>query len=275
MRRLRCACLALLLAGFVWTLAAACGSGDDRVILGATTSLDDTGILRELIEGFEDESGYSVTPVIAGTGQILELGRRGEVDVTLTHSPIDEMAFVDEGYGVESKPVMDDLFIVVGPKSDPAGVSGASSPADAFIRIAKAGAIFVSRGDRSGTNQRELAIWHQAMIDPQGESWYQESAVGQGQSLLFVNERQAYTLVDSATFAVFEDDIDLVRLSVDTVPNRYSVTLVSPELHDEVNEEGAWAFFEYVTSGAARVVIASFIREGDDEPLFLPVAESD
>lgn len=265
--------IALLAVTSPGILVSACGGGEDRIILGATTSLEDTGILEELIEGFEDESSYDVTPVIAGTGQILALGRRGEVDVTLTHSPLDEMRFVTDGYGLESKPVMDDLFIVVGPKDDPAGASGAVSPADAFGRIAAAGDLFVSRGDRSGTNQRELAIWEEAGVDPTGEGWYQESAVGQGQSLLFASERQAYTLVDSATFAMFEEDVDLVRFSVDTVPNRYSVTLVNPSLHDEVNAEAARVFFDYLTSDAAQALIASFSRGGDGEQLFFPVTD--
>jgi tungstate transport system substrate-binding protein len=264
---------ALFVAALAALSVAACGGGEDRLIVGATTSLDDTGILQELVDAFEDESGYDVTPVIAGTGQILALGKRGEVDVTLTHSPADEAAFVSEGYGVESQPVMENLFVVVGPEDDPARVSGAVSPADALARIAATEALFVSRGDLSGTNQRELAIWEEAGVDPAGESWYLESAVSQGQSLLFANERQAYTLVDSATFGVFEDDIDLVRFLVDAIPNRYSVTLVNPELDDEVNEEAARAFFEYVTSDPAREVIASFIREGDTEPLFFPAGE--
>jgi tungstate transport system substrate-binding protein len=265
--------LSVLAAASLMLGVASCGGGEDRLLLGATTSLDDTGILQELVDAFEDESGYDVTPVIAGTGQILALGERGEVDVLLTHSPSDEAAFVSEGYGVESKPVMENQFIVVGPGDDPAGVSGAVSPVDALARIAAAEALFVSRGDLSGTNQRELAIWEEAGFDPVGESWYQESAVSQGQSLLFANERQAYTLVDSATFAVFEDDIDLVRFSEDTVPNRYSVTLVNPELHDDVNEEAARAFFDYLTSNLAREVIASFVREGETEPLFFPAGE--
>lgn len=273
MNRLRTACLTLL-AGIPLALAgASCGDSDSRLIVGATTSLDDTGILQELVEAFEDDSGYDVTPVVAGTGQILALGERGEVDVMLTHSPEDEKAFVAEGYGVQSKPVMDNLFIVVGPNDDPAGVSGAGGPADVFSRIAAAGELFVSRGDRSGTNQRELAIWEEAGLEPAGQSWYQESAVSQGQNLLFANERQAYTLVDSATFAVFEDDVDLAEFTVDKVPNRYSVTLVTPALHDDVNADGARAFFDFVTSDAGRVVIESFIREGDGEPLFFPVLD--
>lgn len=272
-RMVREAAGVLMLVALVAAVAGACDSGEDRVILGATTSLDDTGILQELIDGFEDATDYEVTPVVAGTGQVLELGRRGEVDVTLTHSPEDEEQFVADGYGLESRPVMDNLFIVVGPRDDPARLSGSVSPADAFKRIAEAGALFVSRGDRSGTNQREKAIWGEAGIDPLGQGWYQESAVGQGQNLLFANERQAYTLVDSATFGVFTDDVDLVRFSVDTVPNRYSVTLMSPELDDEVNAESARAFFDYVTSDEARDLIASFIREGDDDQLFFPVIE--
>jgi len=272
MNRFRHAWLTLLGAAWLVLSVVSCGGAEDRLLLGATTSLDDTGILQELIEAFEDESGYDVTPVIAGTAQVLELGRRGEVDVMLTHSPRDEAAFVAEGYGLESKPVMENSFVVVGPEDDPAGVRGAGDAVDALARIAAARELFVSRGDRSGTNQREMAIWQEAGIDPEGESWYQESAVGQGQSLLFANERQAYTLVDSATFAVFDDEVDLVRFTVGTEPNVYSVTLVDPKLDDEVNAEAARVFFDYVTSDGAREVIATYVPEGGDEPLFVPAS---
>lgn len=263
--------LVLLPALSLLIAALACGGGEDELLLGATTSVDDTGLLQELIDVFENESGYDVTPVVAGSGQILELAQRGELDVTLTHSPEDEARFVADGFGTESKPVMYNLFILVGPQDDPAGVSGEVRTADAFRRIAEAEETFVSRGDLSGTNVRELAIWSEAGIDPVGEGWYIESAVGQGQNLLFASDRQAYTLIDSATFAVFQDDVDLLRLLVDEVPNQYSATLVSPEVHDDVNVEGARAFVDFLLSEAAREIIASYRTEGYEDQLFFPV----
>jgi tungstate transport system substrate-binding protein len=249
-------------------LAFGCDRGDSRLILGATTSIDDSGILQELIDVFEDESEYNVTPVIAGSGQILELGRRGELDVTFTHSPAEEADFVTGQDGVNPILVMENWFLVVGPSSDPAMVASASDPAAAFQRIAAAEESFISRGDESGTNQREMAIWGLAGVSPTGRGWYQESAVGQGQNLLVANDKEAYTLVDSATYSVLRERIDLVVHLKDDVLNRYSAIEVSSETHDSVNGDAATAFIDFLGSARAREIVRSFGRETYGEPLF-------
>lgn len=254
-------------------LSACTGRGD--LILGATTSLQDTGLLDELVHAFEEESGYKVagiTPIVAGSGQVLELARRGEVDVVLTHSPAAEEKLLAEGHGIDRRPVMENRFLLVGPPRDPAGVRGAASMAEGLARIARAGETFVSRGDGSGTHMRELALWQEAGIDPKGEPWYQESAAGQGQNLLFASDKGAYTLVDSATFRVFQRRIDLVAYVTDEGrPNVYSVMLVNPEKHPNVNAEAARAFADFVTSPRGRRVIEEFGREEYGESLFTPV----
>ncbi|MDO8616415.1 MAG: substrate-binding domain-containing protein [Dehalococcoidia bacterium] len=254
-------------------LAQACGGGKGELLLGATTSLQDTGILDALISGFEEQSGYTVTPVVAGSGQVLELARRGEIDVSLTHAPAEEEQLVTDGDGVNRLAVMQNLFVVAGPPDDGARVSGSASPAEAFRRIAAAGHTFISRGDDSGTHVRELAIWAEAGIQPQGLPWYQESAIGQGQNLAVASEKAAYTLVDRATFRVLQKNLQLVAYVTDAArPNIYSVMRVNPEKHPGVNAEAARAFAAFVTSGAGRKIISEFGVKEYGDSLFTPVS---
>ncbi len=252
-------------------LLAACSGGDD-LVLGATTSLQDTGILDELVSAFERESGRDVTYRVGGSGEVLEFARRGEVDVVITHSPEAEEELIAEGEAVERRAVMENFFLIVGPEDDPAGVGEARTASEAFNRIAQGRQTFISRGDESGTHVRELAIWQQAGMEPQGQPWYQESATGQGQNLLIASDKGAYTLVDNATFRVFEDRVDLVELFVDKeAPNVYSVITVSPEKHRQVNAEAARAFAEFLTSAEAQRLIAGFGVEEHGKSLFTPI----
>ncbi len=267
---LRCLPLAALAVAAALS-AASCGSGNDFVV-GATTSIRDTGLLDVLTEAFREESGYdvtAVTPIIAGSGQILELARRGEVDAIITHSPQAEAKLIADGDGVDRREIMHNFFVLVGPPDDPAGVGSAGAVAEALKRIAAAERTFISRGDNSGTHLRELAQWRQAGIDPVGESWYQESGAGQGQSLLVASDRAAYTLVDSSTFVVFQERLELEPYVSDEETNQYSIIRVNPDRHD-VNEAAALAFAEFLTSPAAQQIIAEFGREEYGEPLFVP-----
>jgi len=253
-------------------LLTACGGGD-RLLLGATTSLQDTGILDELVRGFEKESGRDVTYVVAGSDQVLELARRGEVDVLITHSPDAEQQLVAAGEVIDRRPVMENQFLVAGPPDDRSGVKGAQTAAQAFQRIANSRHAFVSRGDGSGTNKRELVIWQKAGIDPQGQPWYQESATGQGQNLLIASDKGAYTLVDSATFQVFRDRVQLIDYVVDQeAPNLYSVMRVNPDKHTGVHDEAARAFADFVTSPQGQQLIQQFGRDKYGESIFLPAS---
>jgi tungstate transport system substrate-binding protein len=258
-------------------LLPACAGGGDTLVLGATTSLQDTGILDELVAAFESQTGYevtSVTPLVAGSGQVLELARRGEVDVVITHSPGAEQQLIDSQDGIDRRPVMQNYFLVAGPADDPADARSATTLAEAFRRIAEAGRSFISRGDRSGTHARELATWDEAGVDPSGEPWYQESAAGQGQTLALASDRAAYTLVDSSTFAVFQERLSLQALVTDREhPNVYSVVRVNPGKHDGVNAGAAEAFTGWVTSAAAQELIAEFGRDRYGEPLFESAGE--
>jgi tungstate transport system substrate-binding protein len=270
MRLLRRSHLAVLLAVLA-SLATACGAGNDFII-GATTSTQDTGLLDVLTDAFREETGHDavgVTPIVAGSGQILELARRGEVDVVITHSPKGEAQLLASGDAVDRRPFMHNFFLIVGPLDDPAKVGAAGSSGEALELIAEADARFISRGDQSGTHMRELAIWEGTGIDPVGESWYQESGAGQGQSLLLASDKGAYTMVDSGTFTVFQDRLDLQPYFVDELPNQYSVMRVNSEKH-EVNETVALAFAEFLASPAAQRIIAEFGREEYGESLFIP-----
>lgn len=251
-------------------LGASCGSGND-LIVGATTSVHDTGLLDVLTEAFREESGYdvaAVTPIIAGSGQILELARRGELDAVITHSPQAEAQIIMDGDGIDRREIMQNRFVLVGPPDDPAGVRSVATASEALERIAAAERKFISRGDNSGTHIRELGLWGQAGIDPAGQSWYQESGAGQGQSLLVASDKGAYTLVDSSTFTVFQERLALEPYVFDEEPNRYSIIRVSPEKHN-VNEAAALAFSDFLTSPIAQRIIAEFGRERYEEPLFV------
>ena len=258
----------------VLVLLSGCSAGaENTVILGATTSVSDTGLLDEIVAAFEEQSGYHVKPVVGGSGDILERARRGELDVVITHSPADEADFVAEGFGLEPKQVMENYFIVAGPPDDPAGVAAASTVEDAFRAIADEGAPFISRGDKSGTNKRELAVWEALDIDPTGRDWYQESAVSQGQNALVASDKGAYTLVDSSTMAALQDRVNLKAFVTDTEnPNVYTVMLVNPANHRRVNEEAARAFATFLTGAGAQRLISEFGRDEFGEALFVPLA---
>lgn len=251
-------------------LGASCGSGND-LIVGVTTSVHDTGLLDVLTEAFREESGYDVAaviPIIAGSGQILELARRGELDAVITHSPQAEAQLISDGDGMDRREIMQNRFVLVGPPDDPAGVRSVATASEALERIAAVERTFISRGDNSGTHIRELALWGRAGIDPMGQSWYQESGAGQGQSLLVASDKGAYTLVDSSTFTVFQERLALEPYVFDDDPNQYSIIRVSPEKHD-VNEAAALAFADFLTSPIAQRIIAEFGRERYEEPLFV------
>ncbi len=249
-----------------------CGGGKEKLILGATTSVQDAGLLDEIVRAFEMHSDYDLIPVVGGSGQILEMARRGEFDVIMTHSPADEEQFIVDGEGLDPRQVMENYFVLVGPKDDPAGVVGVVSLAEALKRIASAEQTFISRGDNSGTHERELSIWQSLLIDPKGQNWYRESATGQGQNLLIANDDAAYTLVDTSTFVTFGSRVQLMPLVTDRVkPNAYTVIRINREKHQHVNVVGAIAFVEFITSAAGQCLIAEFGRSEYGKSLFVPV----
>ncbi len=262
------------IVAFVALVALSCGGhGGDELILGATTSVQDPGLLDEIVRGFEDATDYDVKPIVGGSGQILEMARKGEFDIIMTHSPADEDKFIADGEGLDKRTVMRNFFLIAGPEDDPAGVASAADMSEAFERIAAGQYTFISRGDNSGTHRRELSIWDEAGIEPRGQPWYQESSTGQGQNLLVAADKGAYTLIDSSTFTVFASRVDLRRLLADTVnPNVYSVIRIDNAKHKDVNAAAAIAFSDFITSAAGQCLIAEFGVEEYGESLFEPAS---
>ena len=245
------------------------------ITLSTTTSALDSGLLDALLFLFERQAGINVKVVAVGSGQALELGRRGDADVLLTHAPRDEEQFMAAGHGRARFPLMHNEFVVVGPAADPASVLGSGSAAEAFRRIAASGAPFVSRGDESGTYQRERQVWAEAQIEPEGD-WYIQAGSGMAAALRMAGEKEAYTLSDRGTFLALRRSLDL-HVQFDGDPllvNQYSVILVDPQPGSHEPSEAAAAFARFLRSPQAREVIAEFGAERFGEPLFVPDDES-
>ncbi len=233
--------------------------GSMNLILATTTSLQDSGLLDVLVPAFEKASGYTVKTVAVGTGQALTMGQQGNADVLFVHAPTQEQAFMDAGWGVDRRLVAHNYFWIVGPSTDPAGISGLASAIDAFKKIAASGATFVSRGDKSGTNTKELALWKSAGITPTG-NWYIQSGQGMGATLQIASEKGGYTLTDTATFLSNQAQLALTALvkNDSSLINIYSVIAVNPAKWPKVNTAGAKAFEDYVTGAAGQQIIATF-----------------
>jgi tungstate transport system substrate-binding protein len=250
-----------------------CRSSEPRtsLTLATTTSTQDSGLLDVLVPMFRDQTGIQVKVVAVGSGQALELGRRGDADVLLTHSASAEERFIAEGWGSERRPVMHNDFVLVGPESDPAGVKGEQAIAGAFSRIGVAGGTFVSRGDESGTHLKEREIWTKSGKDPVGK-WYVRVGSGMAQTIRIADEKQAYTLADRGTFLSLRKNSKLVILCQGDplLVNRYSVILVSPAKHPQIKAESAKRFADFLSHPDTKKVIALFGIEKYGEPAFFP-----
>jgi tungstate transport system substrate-binding protein len=242
---------------------------DESLTLATTTSTQDSGLLDVLVPMFEKQSGVKVKVVAVGTGQALQLGRRGDADVLLVHDPAAEEQFVTEGYGVERREVMHNDFVLVGPKDDPAKIKGEKTVAEAFARIAGKRSHFVSRGDESGTHQKEKQVWRQANTEPQGD-WYVRAGAGMGHVLRMADQKRAYTLSDRATFLAQRQgiDLDILFQGDPSLLNRYSVIVVSPEKHAHVHHQAARKFSDFLLSPEGQQAIADFGKDRYGQPLF-------
>ena len=248
--------------------------GPKDIILATTTSTQDTGLLDTLVPIFEDESGYNVKVIAVGSGQALAMGERGDADVLLVHAPSSELPLVESGAAINRQLVMHNDFIIVGPESDPAGVKGMTSAADALAAIYNKGATFVSRGDDSGTDKAEKALWKKANLDPSGQSWYEESGQGMGATLTIADQTGAYTLSDRGTYLAQQKNLALVIL-VEGDPvlfNVYHVMQVNPDKFDLVNGPGGAAFVEFMVSDATQAIIKDFGVDKYGQPLLIPDA---
>lgn len=247
------------------------------LILATTTSTQDSGLLDALIPVFEEETGYSVKTVAVGTGQALEMGQQGNADVLLVHAPGSEQTFMSDGYGKDRFLVMHNDFVVAGPAADPARIQGGSVAEQAFRKIAAAGATFISRGDKSGTNTQELALWKAAGLDPAVEkpSWYMETGQGMAATLTIASEKQAYTLADRATYLATRDKLKLqILLEGDNaLLNVYHIMTVNPYKWPKVNHMGALAFAKWIITPSVQEIIGEFGVQEFGEPLFIPDAD--
>jgi tungstate transport system substrate-binding protein len=225
-----------------------------------------------LIPDFQRKTGYTVKPIYVGSGAAMSMGERGYADVLLVHAPDSEVAFMKAGHGIDRKLVMHNDFIIVGPASDPAGIKGMPSAIEALKKIAAAKALFISRGDNSGTDQLEKKLWKTATIEPKGHTWYQEVGQGMGATLSIASEKAGYTITDRATFLARQKDLGLVLL-VEGDPillNVYHVILVLPAKTARINATGAKVFSDYMISSDAQDIIKTFGIDKYGQPLFFP-----
>lgn len=257
--------------------AAAAHAGERFIVLQSTTSTRNSGLFDHILPLFEEKTGVRVRVVAVGTGQALGNARNGDGDAVLVHARDAELAFVREGWGVLRCDVMYNDFVIVGPKDDPAGIAGLRDAPQALRRIAAAGALFVSRGDDSGTHRKELALWREAGVDPAGASgtWYREAGAGMGATLNIAAAIGGYTLTDRATWLAFRNRRDLVILAEGDfrLRNPYGVTIVNPRRHANVRFAEAKAFRDWLVSEEGQAAIASFRLAG--QQLFFPNARCD
>ncbi|MBW1987037.1 MAG: extracellular solute-binding protein [Deltaproteobacteria bacterium] len=250
--------------------------GEERITCASTTSTQNSGLFDYMLPVFQKQTGIKVAVVAVGTGQALEMARRGDADVVLVHDPGAEKKFVQEGYGINRRQVMYNDFIIVGPCVDPAKIKGLKNAAEAFQRIGQAGFKFVSRGDKSGTHSKELLLWEKAGLKPQGHQDYLEAGQGMASTLRMTDEKQYYTLVDRGTWLSSQDreHLDLCLL-VEGDPllfNQYSVIVVNPAKIPHAKVKAATKFVDWLVSPAGQKLIGSF-KDKKGNQLFHPNAQ--
>ncbi len=248
-------------------------SAEIRLKLGTTTSVDNTGLLGVLLPPFEKMFGVRVDVIAVGTGKAMELGKNGDVDVILVHAKEAEEEFIKEGFGVNRRDVMFNDFVILGPPNDPAGIRGMKDVVSAMKKIAEKKYPFVSRGDNSGTHQREKSIWQQTKIQPSGK-WYMEAGQGMETTLQIAHEKRAYVLSDRGTYLAYKPKTDmqiLVEGDFAKLGNPYSIIAINPAKYKHVNYVYAMALIGWVTSVEGQKIIGNF-KSQSGEIMFYPTA---
>ncbi len=262
MKRLGLIVLACALAlSALWAQSPA----NPRLKLATTTSTEQSGLLSAILPAFEKETGYKVDVIAVGTGASLKIGEKGDCDVVLVHARALEDAFMAAGFGADRKDVMYNDFVVLGPASDPAGMSKAKTALDAFALIAKAQAGFVSRGDNSGTDVKEKEIWKAAALAPKGVAWYKEAGQGMSQVIVMAEQMGAYTLADRATWLAMKDKSKLAILNQGDkiLFNPYGIITVSPAKWPQSNYAGALALMNWITGPRGQALISAYKIGGE------------
>jgi tungstate transport system substrate-binding protein len=256
-------------------LGASAQAQEKFITVSSTTSTEQSGLFKHLLPLFEKKTGIQVRVVAVGTGQALDIGRRGDADVVLVHAKPLEEKFMAEGHGVKRFDVMYNDFVLVGPKADPAQVAGGKDVAAAFRKVRQAQAPFVSRGDRSGTHFAELQLWKVAGIDIEKEkgAWYRDTGQGMGPALNTAAGMNAYILSDRGTWLSFKNrgELTIVVEGDRRLFNQYGVMLVNPQKHPNVKKEWGQAFVDWLISREGQQAIAGYRING--EQLFFPNAK--
>ncbi len=235
----------------------------EHIRLATTTSTYHSGLLNYLLPKFQLDTGYQVDVIAAGTGKALKMGENGDVDLVMTHAPSAEAEFVAKGYGVTPKALMYNDFVLVGPKSDPANAQTQASVIEALSQIAQQNEIFIARGDDSGTDKKEKALWAQTNIEP-NFGGYRSVGQGMGPTLNMASEMQGYTLTDRGTWLAYQNKLDLkIVFEGDPVLfNPYQVILVNPSRYPTINAQGAKAFSDWLVNERGQALINAFRLNG-------------
>ncbi len=263
--------LVLLLAVF-----ATAAFGETRIRMASTTSTQNSGLFDYLLPIFEKKTAIKIDVVAVGTGAAIEIGKRGDADVVFVHAKEQELKAVEESFFVNRHDVMYNDFVIIGPTNDPAKIKGMKSTTDAFKKIAESGSSFVSRGDKSGTNTKELSLWKKAGIEPAGQKWYLEVGQGMEKTQRIADEKRAYTLTDRGTWLATagKDKLDMVIVleGDPTLFNQYGVMVVNPDKFKTVKFKEAMEFVNWIISKEGQDVVASF-KDKNGNALFVPNAK--
>ena len=259
----------------VWSSLALAANGDKFVFLSSTIGPIDAGIVSALEDQFEKDTGIRVRHVGAGTGAALDIARQGAIDLVMVHAKSLEEKFIADGFGTERIPLMYNDFVIVGPAADPAGIKGTKTATEALKKIMNKGSLFISRGDKSGTHVAEMELWGKAEIKPAG-SWYavyEKGAEGNVPTLKYADQKEAYTVIDRATYLSIKDQIKLVVLveGDDALLNFISLIPVNPAKCPEVNVKDTKTFVTWLTSSEkGQLIIRDFGKDKYGSPLFFP-----
>jgi tungstate transport system substrate-binding protein len=258
-------CLRRLILTISLLFAVSAIAAEEFITLASTTSTEQSGLFGFLLPKFEAKTGIKVRVIALGTGQALDIGRRGDADLLLVHDRPAEDKFMTEGWGLERRDVMYNDFVLVGPHSDGSKVRGGSDVVEAFRRIASGSVPFVSRGDRSGTNAAELRFWKDAGIDPKSWAGYKEAGAGMGPTLNIAASLGAYVLADRGTWLSFKNrqDLEIVLAGDKRLFNPYGVIVIDPAKHPHVKKEAALKFADWLTSADGQATIAAYKINGE------------